>query len=116
MRTTRNATAGGAAISAAHDIHYTVLGRVIGAGHAMIFSWSYAFNRADEQSIAQARKALHETDDLVMELGGTIWKPAVYGQKLLLEKMDANTLQMMKKVKAMLDPNAIMNPGHWEVD
>ena len=106
----------GAAISAAHDIPYTVLGRVIGAGHAMMFSWSYAFNRADEQSIAQARKALHETDDLVMELGGTIWKPAVYGQKLLLEKMDANTLQMMKKVKTMLDPNAIMNPGHWEVD
>lgn len=106
----------GAAISARHDIPYTVLGRVIGAAHGMMFSWSYAFNRADDRSVQHARDALHETDDLVMELGGTIWKPAVFGQKLLLERMDPNTRQMMKKVKTMLDPNGIMNPGNWEVE
>jgi FAD/FMN-containing dehydrogenase len=106
----------GAEISERHDIPYTVLGRVIGSSHAMMFSWSYAFNRADDKTVRHAREALHETDHLVMELGGVIWKPAVFGQKLLMEKMDKNTLQMMKKVKALLDPNGIMNPGNWEVD
>lgn len=106
----------GAEISARHDIPYTVLGRVIGSCHAMMFSWSFAFNRADDQTVRHAREALHETDHLVMELGGVIWKPAVFGQKLLMDRMAPNTLQLMKKVKTLLDPNGIMNPGNWEVD
>ncbi len=105
----------GVEISTRHDIPYTVLGRIIGRSHAMMFSWTYAFNRADPESIRQARKALHETDDLALELGGTIWKPGVYGQKIVMERIDPNTLQLMKKVKQLLDPNGIMNPGNWEV-
>jgi glycolate oxidase len=106
----------GAEISSRHQIPYTVLGRVIGCSHGMMFSWSYAFNRADNETVRHAREALHETDEMVMELGGTIWKPAVFGQKLMMEKMDPTTLQLMKKVKNLLDPNGIMNPGNWEVD
>lgn len=105
----------GVEISGRHDIPYTVLGRVLGSGHAMMFSWTFAFNRADEDTVWHARQALHETDEMVLELGGTLWKPAVFGQKLLMDRMDPNTLQIMKKVKSLLDPNGIMNPGNWEV-
>ncbi len=105
----------GVEISARHDIPYTVVGRVIGASHSMMFAWSYAFNRADPVTVRHAKEALHETDDLVPGLGGTIWKPAVYGQQLVMDNMDKNTLQLMKKLKNTLDPNGIMNPGNWEV-
>jgi glycolate oxidase len=81
----------------------------------MMFSWTYAFNRADEETIRHAREALHETDKLVLELGGTIWKPGLYGQKLVMERLNANTLNLMGKVKQLLDPKGIMNPGNWEV-
>ncbi|MBU2646551.1 FAD-binding oxidoreductase, partial [bacterium] len=105
----------GAEISTRHNIPYTVLGRMIGCSHGMMFSWSFAFNRADPDSVRHAREALHETDQLVIDLKGTIWKPAVFGQSLMMDRMDPNTLQMMKKVKQMLDPQGIMNPGNWEV-
>jgi glycolate oxidase len=105
----------GSEISRRHDIPYTVLGRVIGSGHSMMFSWTYAFNRADEESVQHARQALHETDEMVLEIGGTLWKPAVFGQKLIMDRMDANTLKMMRAIKHLLDPNGIMNPGNWEV-
>lgn len=106
----------GVEISERHDIPYTVVGRVIGSSHAMMFAWSYAFNRADPETVRHAKEALHETDDLVLGLGGTIWKPAVYGQKIVMDNMDPNTLQLMNNLKNMLDPNGIMNPGNWEVE
>ena len=105
----------GEAISSKHDIIYTLGGRVIGRSHAMMFFWSYAFNRADPESVRQAREALHESDELALKLGGIPWKPSVYGQKLIMEKMEPNTLELMKKIKELLDPNGIMNPGNWEV-
>ncbi len=102
-------------ISERHHIPYTIAGRCIGPGHSMMFAWTYAFNRADPETIAQARQALHETDDLVLELGGVIWKPGTYGQKLLIERLDPGTRSLMKRVKDLLDPNGIMNPGNWEI-
>jgi len=104
----------GREISERHGIPYTVTGRCIGAGHSMMFAWTYAFNRADPESIRQAREALHETDDLVMDLGGVIWKPGIYGQKIIIERLDPETRKLMKRIKELLDPKGIMNPGNWE--
>lgn len=105
----------GREISERHGIPYTVTGRCVGAGHSMMFAWTFAFNRADPETIIQARKALHETDDLVLQLGGVIWKPGTYGQKLILERLDPGTKELMGKIKRLIDPNGIMNPGNWEV-
>jgi glycolate oxidase len=105
----------GREISERYDIPYTVTGRCVGAGHSMMFAWTYAFNRADAETVRQAQEALHATDDLVLELGGVIWKPGVYGQKLLLERLDPGARELMKKIKALLDPKGIMNPGNWEI-
>ncbi len=105
----------GREISERHNIPYTVTGRCVGIGHSMMFAWTYAFNRADQETIEQAKQALHETDQLVLELGGVIWKPGTYGQKLLLERLEPATKELMGKIRRLLDPNGIMNPGNWEV-
>jgi glycolate oxidase len=104
----------GREISERHDIPYTVTGRCIGAGHSMMFAWTYAFNRADPATILHAREALDETDRLVLDLGGVIWKPGIYGQRLLLDRLDPGTRALMTKIRMLLDPNGIMNPGNWE--
>lgn len=105
----------GADIYSKHGIPQLMIARVIGRAHAMMFAWAYPFNRGDGESVRKAREAVHETDDLALDLGGTIWKPGVYGQRKLMERMDTGTLQLMRRVKELLDPNGIMNPGNWEV-
>jgi glycolate oxidase len=79
-----------------------------------MFGPIYSFNRADEENIERVRKALEETDKLILDLGGVLWKAELPGQKLMMERMDPNTVELMKKVKKALDPNGIMNPGNWE--
>ncbi len=52
----------------------------------------------------------------IYSLGGMIWKGEVGAQRLTMEKMDPNTAQLIQKIKRLLDPNGIMNPGNWEID
>ena len=81
-----------------------------------MFGFNYSFNRADEEDAERTRKALDESNRLSLELGGMVWKGEVGAQRLTMEKMDPNSADLIKRVKTLLDPHGIMNPGNWEKD
>jgi len=82
----------------------------------MMFFYAYAFNRADAADVARAQKALEQTNQAVVALGGIPWKAEAPAQKEIISKMDPNMFALMNRIRAVLDPNGIMNPGNWEVD
>jgi len=84
------------------------------ADQSLMFAFDYSFNRADEEDIERTRRAIDESDRLTLELGGMVWRPDISAQKLMIEKMDPNTRQLIGEVKRLLDPSGIMNPGNWE--
>ncbi len=84
-------------------------------GHSIMFGFNYSFNRADEVDVENTRKAIEESNQFALGIGGMIWKGEVGAQKIMLEKMDPNTVALIKRVKQALDPNGIMNPGNWEL-
>jgi len=94
---------------------WSIMCRVIGRGHAMMFAYSWPFNRADAKDVEMSRKALFESNISSLKNGGVIWKSELEGQRMMMEKMDPNTLNLLQKIKRTLDPNGIMNPGNWEV-
>jgi FAD/FMN-containing dehydrogenase len=98
-----------------YNVFYACTTRLIGSGHCMMFSFSFSFNRANPDEIARAKEALNECSKFALEEGGILWKADLDEQKMLMDKMDPNTLNLMKKIKKLLDPNGIMNPGNWEV-
>ncbi|UCE14085.1 MAG: FAD-binding oxidoreductase, partial [Candidatus Heimdallarchaeota archaeon] len=102
-------------ISSKHGITYGSASRVIGRSHCMMFSFGYPFNRADQDNINKTKKALHDTNIASLDIGGVPWKPEAPAQRLIMERMDQNTLKLIKRIKKVLDPNGIMNPGNWEV-
>jgi len=102
-------------ISRKYGISPSQVSRVIGKGHNVMFASSFSFNRADPNDMENARNALHETDKLVLDLGGIIWKPELAGQKFIIEKMDPSYKKLYKTIRSALDPNRIMNPGNWEI-
>ena len=88
--------------------------RNIGIGQGVIFTFMYPFNRADEQSRETCRNALIETTAMALEIGGVPWKPTIEEQQMMIKKMNPGTVDLMSKVKGVLDPQGIMNPGNWE--
>jgi len=102
-------------LASKHRISYSAMARVIGRGHSMMCGFAFTFSRADPDEMDRCKKALEEAAEFALEEGGVPWKPTVNEQRLAMEKMDPNTLELLKKIKGLLDPNGIMNPGNWEV-
>jgi len=103
-------------IAERHRTDYSIGVRIIGQGHCMMFGFVYPFNRADASDVERARKALEEANNAALKMGGIPWKAEAPAQKQIIQRMDPNTFSLMNRLRAVLDPNGIMNPGNWEVD
>ncbi len=87
--------------------------QVLGYCHSANFCFVYPFNRADEQKVERVRKAMRDTNEAVLQMGGIPWKAEVAAQTQIVERMDPNTHDLMKRIWSVMDPNGIMNPGNW---
>jgi FAD/FMN-containing dehydrogenase len=103
-------------LAAKYDVLYASSARVISGGHSMMFSISFAFNRMDPAMMERVKHALDEATEFALDMGGIPWKPNFMEQKMTMKRMHPNTLKLLQMVKRNLDPNAIMNPGNWEVN
>ncbi len=75
---------------------------------------NFMCDRHDADSLARARKAVKETFELSVELGGTISGEHGIGyvkSQYLEIAIDKPTLEIMKAIKKVFDPNGILNPG-----
>ncbi|MBN2283987.1 MAG: FAD-binding oxidoreductase [Deltaproteobacteria bacterium] len=104
----------GIEIARRHGMLFQCANQVMSAGHEVMFGFNYSFNRADEEDEKRAKAAMEDTNKMGLELGGIPWKADLQAQRYIVEKMDPNTVELMKKVRKLLDPNGIMNPGNWE--
>ncbi len=75
---------------------------------------NFMCDRHDADSVARARKCVKETFELSVELGGTISGEHGIGyvkSQYLDIAIDKPTLEVMKAIKKVFDPNGILNPG-----
>ncbi len=75
---------------------------------------NFVVDRDDLDAIARARKCVAETFQLSVDLGGTISGEHGIGyvkSQYLHYAVDKPTLEIMKAIKKVFDPNGILNPG-----
>jgi glycolate oxidase len=75
---------------------------------------NFLCDREDKDSIARARQAVAETFQLSVDLGGTISGEHGIGYvkaQYMDHAIDKPTLEVMKGIKKVFDPNGILNPG-----
>jgi glycolate oxidase subunit GlcD len=75
---------------------------------------NFLCDREDPESIARARECVSETFELSIKLGGTISGEHGIGYvkaPYLAYAIDRPTMEIMKGIKKVFDPNGILNPG-----
>lgn len=75
---------------------------------------NFMCDREDAASIIRARECVAETFQLAVDLGGTISGEHGIGYvkaPYLNYAIDRSTLEVMKQIKKVFDPNGILNPG-----
>ncbi|MFN6964729.1 MAG: FAD-binding oxidoreductase [Pyrinomonadaceae bacterium] len=75
---------------------------------------NFVVDRDDADAVARARQCVAETFQLSVELGGTISGEHGIGYvkaQYMDYAVDRPTLEIMKAIKKVFDPNGILNPG-----
>lgn len=93
--------------------HACFYSRVLQGGHSWIARVNINFNKGDPKDIEKTRKCLKEIDLKVRRLGSVIrYKPPEWAAERNLAQANKETIKLMEKIRRLLDPNQIMNPGH----
>jgi glycolate oxidase len=69
------------------------------------------FNKQNPEETENARQAIVECLKVDLENGGSPYKPPVDFGKEIIKMAHPGYLDLLKRVRQMLDPNDIMNPG-----
>jgi len=75
---------------------------------------NYLTDSRDREEYARAEKTVFEVEEAAIKLGGTITGEhgvGLYKKPLLESMVGSPAIKMMQTLKAMMDPNMIMNPG-----
>ncbi|MHA1593888.1 MAG: FAD-binding oxidoreductase [Candidatus Baldrarchaeia archaeon] len=103
----------GIEIAKKHDLQYLQLIRLFRGGHICLIMYTFPYNKKDPDEMKRVHDTLVEICEMVLNLGGLPWKPSPSLQKIVLKHADPAFLNLIKKIKALLDPNNIMNPHMW---
>jgi glycolate oxidase len=86
--------------------------RILFGGHYCVARSNINFNKNDPEDINNARKVLSEIHEAVQDLDGVVmYKPPLWAVEYYKNKTLPTTTELINKIKKLLDPNNIMNPG-----
>ncbi|MFX1376140.1 MAG: FAD-binding oxidoreductase [Promethearchaeota archaeon] len=99
-------------ISLKYDKPPQFYSRLLFGGHYVVARSNINFNKNDPNDIQVARKILKEIHEEVQKLDGVVmYKPPLWAVQHYKEKTLPKTTELINKIKKILDPNNIMNPG-----
>ncbi len=71
------------------------------------------FDKSDPKDVKRVSKTNRELCEMVLELDYIPYKAPAWAVEMFKDQIDPTYLEMLGKIKKLVDPNGIMNPGRW---
>jgi glycolate oxidase len=96
-----------------YNITRSAYTRVMNEGHFVGLRWMLPYNKEDSEMVKRIRDLCAEQLDMILEVGFIPYKTPVWAIRKLEKLVSPDWLKLHRRVKEMLDPNNILNPGRW---
>jgi len=85
----------------------------IRGGHFGMWRIIIGFNKDNPDELTRVHGFMRECGNLALDTGFVPYKAPHWAVQEMMRRGDPNWVELMKRVKNMLDPNSIMNPGRY---
>lgn len=106
-----DAAEAGTAIMVSHGLPPLIVSRPMRGGHFGVLRFITSFDKADPVEVAKVRAVNEDLLEMAMSKGFVMYKTPAWAWARLAPRFDPGTLELMRRVKALMDPNGILNPG-----
>jgi len=93
-----------------------LVSRPMKLGHYGVARFIQIFRKDDPEHRKLVRQVNEDIAEVALDLGFIPYKPPIWAWGKFLDRIDPVYRQTMEKIKKMLDPNGIMNPGKLKFD
>lgn len=103
----------GCALQDKYDISRSCYTRVMNEGHFVGLRWMLPFDKGNPDMVNRVKALCDEQLDLVLQMGYIPYKTPYWAVTKIEHRAGAEWVRLHRRVKEMLDPNNIFNPGRW---
>lgn len=101
----------GMEIMARHGFPPLIVSRPMRGGHFGVLRFISTFDKKDPEQVAAVRAVNHELLELITDRGFIMYKTPIWAWRRLEDRIDPGMVEMMRRVKKLLDPDGLLNPG-----
>jgi len=102
-------------IMASHGYAPGIVSRPMRGGHFGVLRFLATFDKTDREQIEVVRAMMADLLEACAERGFAMYKTPDWALQKLKDRIDPGTLEMIRKVRKLTDPERLLNPGKWDI-
>jgi FAD/FMN-containing dehydrogenase len=96
-----------------YNISRSCYTRIMNEGHFVGLRWMLPFDKGDQGMVKRIEALCLEQMDMILDMGYVPYKTPAWAIRKIEERAGPDWVRLHRRVKEMLDPNNIFNPGRW---
>ena len=101
----------GMELMASRGVPPVIVSRPMRGGHFGVLRFISTFDKSDSEQVTLIRELNDELLEILTQRGFVMYKTPIWAWQKMEPRIDQGMLDMMRKIKGLMDPTGIFNPG-----